>query len=349
MTNNKRVTLKDISEHLGVSVTTIYKALNDKPKVGDELRENILRTAKEMGYVPNRVAQALVRDPLTIAAVIPKYPREFMVYVEKGVQAALEELRDYNVEGIVEVVPTAEQADKVWKQFYDKGVSGIVSCFGECNDGISALMKEMPGFNIPVVSIITAPRDDTPYIGEVVSSGKVLGRMAGQLMGMICKPQTPVACFLPDMSANIHAQCAQAFSEESKLKGLDCRGVYFAGYNRDKDRAYKVTRELLESCPDIGGIYVASSNACNVCECVYDFGLSGKINIIGHDLYPKLAEWLSNGTLTATLFQNQYGNAYKGVMTLFEYLAGAQKSFNSIYYRPELVMQANLDIYQDMY
>jgi len=349
MSNNKRVTLKDISEHLGVSVTTVYKALNDKPKVGDKLREDILRTAKEMDYVPNRVAQALVRDPLTIAAILPKYPREFMMYVEKGVQAAMDELRDYNVSGVVETVQTAEQADKVWKQFYDKGVSGIVSCFNQYNDGISELMKQMPGFNIPVVSIISAPLDNTPYIGEVVSSGKVLGRMAGQLMGMICKPPTPVACFLPDMSANIHAQCAQAFSEESKMKGLECRGVYFTGYNNDEGRTYKVTEELLDACPNIGGIYVASSNACHVCKCVEDRGLSGKVAVIGHDLHPQLAEWLKSGTLTATLFQNQYGNAYKGVMTLFEYLAGAQNSFNSIYYRPELVMQANLDIYQGMY
>jgi len=349
MSTNKRVTLKDISEHLGVSVTTVYKALHDKPKVGAELRERILQTAKEMDYVPNRVAQALVRNPLTIAAILPKYPREFMVYVEKGVQAAMDELRDYNVMGIMESVSTAEQADEVWKQFYNQGVSGIVSCFNQYNSGISALLKELPEFNIPVVSIISAPLDKTPYIGEVVSSGKVLGRMAGQLMGMICKPQTPVACFVPDMIANIHAQCAQAFNEESKMMGLDCRGVFFTGYNNDESKTYKVTQELLDSSPDIGGIYVASSNAYNVCKCVEDRRLSGKIVIIGHDLYPELAQCLERGTLTATLFQNQYANAYKGVITLFEYLSKAQNSFHSIYYRPELVLRANLDIYEGMY
>jgi len=334
---------------LGVSVTTVYKALHGKPKVGAKMRERILQTAKEMDYVPNRVAQALVRDPLTIAAILPRYPREFMMYAEQGIQAAMDELRDYNVTGILETVENAEHANKVWKQLYEKGVSGIVACFNQYNSGISALMKKMPGFNIPVVSIITAPLDDTPYIGEVVSSGRVLGRMAGQLMGMILKRGTPVACFLPDMAANIHAQCAQAFSEESRSKGLNYRGIFYTGYDHNAGKTYQVTEQLLDSCPDIGGIYVASSNACGVCQCVEDRGLSGKIVIIGHDLYPELAQCLKRGSLTATLFQNQYANAYKGVMTLFEYLSGSQKSFHSIYYRPELVMQANLDIYQGMY
>jgi ABC-type sugar transport system substrate-binding protein len=241
-----------------------------------------------------------------------------MMYAEKGIEAAMDELRDYNVTGVMETVRTAEQADEVWKHFYEMGVSGIVACFNQYNSGISALMKEMTGFNIPVVSIITAPLDDTPYIGEVVSSGRVLGRMAGQLMGMILKPQAPVACFLPDMAANIHAQCAQTFSEESKAKGLDYKGIFYTGYDNDEGKTYQVTENLLDSCPDIGGIYVASSNACDVCKCVEDRGLSGKIVIIGHDLYPELAQCLKRGTLTATLFQNQYANAYKGVMTLFE-------------------------------
>ena len=44
------VRVKDIAQAVGVSPTTVSLVLNNKPGAGDELRERILRTAKEMGY-----------------------------------------------------------------------------------------------------------------------------------------------------------------------------------------------------------------------------------------------------------------------------------------------------------
>ena len=38
----KRVTIKDLSKKLGVSTTTVTKALNGKPKVSDEVRQSVI-------------------------------------------------------------------------------------------------------------------------------------------------------------------------------------------------------------------------------------------------------------------------------------------------------------------
>ncbi len=51
--------LKDISTACGVSVATVSKALNDHNDIGEETKERIRRTAKEMGYLPNLAARAL--------------------------------------------------------------------------------------------------------------------------------------------------------------------------------------------------------------------------------------------------------------------------------------------------
>ena len=53
------VNLKELSQMLGLSRTTISRALNGYPEVNKETRERVLQAARETGYRPNRAAQRL--------------------------------------------------------------------------------------------------------------------------------------------------------------------------------------------------------------------------------------------------------------------------------------------------
>jgi LacI family transcriptional regulator/LacI family purine nucleotide synthesis repressor len=53
------VSMKDIAAVCGVSVATVSKALNDHSDIGEETKEKIRGTAKELGYHPNSSARAL--------------------------------------------------------------------------------------------------------------------------------------------------------------------------------------------------------------------------------------------------------------------------------------------------
>jgi DNA-binding LacI/PurR family transcriptional regulator len=53
------VSIRDISTKCGVSVSTVSKALNGYKDVSEETRLLVLKTAKELGYVPNANARAL--------------------------------------------------------------------------------------------------------------------------------------------------------------------------------------------------------------------------------------------------------------------------------------------------
>ena len=46
----KKVSLQTIADQLGVSKFSVSLAINNKPGVGNELREKILKTADELGY-----------------------------------------------------------------------------------------------------------------------------------------------------------------------------------------------------------------------------------------------------------------------------------------------------------
>ena len=54
------ITIKDIAKHVGVSYSTVSKALNDSPLVKEATKSKILKKAKELGYEPNYAAQVIV-------------------------------------------------------------------------------------------------------------------------------------------------------------------------------------------------------------------------------------------------------------------------------------------------
>ena len=53
------ISLKDIARMCNVSVSTVSKAMNDRPDISSSKKEEIRRIAKEMNYIPNDMASTL--------------------------------------------------------------------------------------------------------------------------------------------------------------------------------------------------------------------------------------------------------------------------------------------------
>ena len=53
------VSMKDISNKVGVSVATVSKALNDHSDIGEATKQKVREAAREMGYFPNASARTL--------------------------------------------------------------------------------------------------------------------------------------------------------------------------------------------------------------------------------------------------------------------------------------------------
>lgn len=80
------VTIKDIAKSLGISYSSVSRALNNKPGVSDKVRKRVIEQAKEMGYKPNDVARGLVkRSTNTIGLIIPDICNSFFGEVAEGV------------------------------------------------------------------------------------------------------------------------------------------------------------------------------------------------------------------------------------------------------------------------
>ncbi len=71
-------TLKDLAEKLGLSITTVSRALGGYSDVAEATRQRVLQAAEEMGYVPDVTARRLQKGRTdTIGFVIPTFGPRF--------------------------------------------------------------------------------------------------------------------------------------------------------------------------------------------------------------------------------------------------------------------------------
>lgn len=86
------ITIKDVAKELGVSYSSISRALNGKEGVSRETREKILQTAEKMGYQPNELARGLVNKiSKTVGVIIPDINNPFFGEIVAGIADASKE------------------------------------------------------------------------------------------------------------------------------------------------------------------------------------------------------------------------------------------------------------------
>ncbi|GAB2644334.1 LacI family DNA-binding transcriptional regulator [Emticicia sediminis] len=84
---SQQITIVDVAKVLGVSPSTVSRALNNSSEINENTRQEIIRVANELDYRPNLLAQSLHRgETHTIGVVIPDIQRPFFAGVVAGIQ-----------------------------------------------------------------------------------------------------------------------------------------------------------------------------------------------------------------------------------------------------------------------
>ena len=80
------MTLKRISKALGISITTVSKALNNYPDVSDNTRQRVLDYVKEIGFTPNTIAASLrTKESKVVGLILPNINHFFFNSILQGV------------------------------------------------------------------------------------------------------------------------------------------------------------------------------------------------------------------------------------------------------------------------
>lgn len=89
--------MKEIAKKLGVSVSTISRALKDSPELHPETKRKIVEMAKAMNYHPNLLAQSLrISRSKTLGVIVPEITSHFFASCISGIQDTANR-RGYNV------------------------------------------------------------------------------------------------------------------------------------------------------------------------------------------------------------------------------------------------------------
>lgn len=84
--DRKPVTIKSIAKELGISFSTVSKALNGNPAIKEETKTMVLNKAKEMGYTPNSLAKGLRGNSTkTIAVIFNNIENPSLTYIFKNI------------------------------------------------------------------------------------------------------------------------------------------------------------------------------------------------------------------------------------------------------------------------
>lgn len=96
----RKVTIKDVAKHAGVSASTVSRVVSKKGKISEETTRKVFESIEYLGYVPNYTARSLVNSNTdTIAVAVDRSPRSLNnSYFTDVLQAIANELSIYNKE-----------------------------------------------------------------------------------------------------------------------------------------------------------------------------------------------------------------------------------------------------------
>lgn len=82
-----QVTIKDLAKHLGLSASTISRALNDNPNINSKTKKLVNDLAAKLGYEPNVMARNLkAKHSNQIGIIVPEIKHDFFAKVISGIE-----------------------------------------------------------------------------------------------------------------------------------------------------------------------------------------------------------------------------------------------------------------------
>jgi LacI family transcriptional regulator len=342
---DKKPTIVDIANALGVSTATVHRALHNHPNTTAMTKNRVLQMAKKMGYKPNLAARILSsKRALRISVNTLRGTTSFWDEVRKGIEEEKESLGLENVEIEYLTYPELGSCEVLaFEKALDGQVDGIIA-FPSNPDNLRPLMRRAARANLPVVFVAT----DAPGTGRlaVVSIDTLAsGSLAADLMGRMIRGTGEVAVTLFDAKITEHAEKFEAFRHT--MQELYPQILVHAPIE-DHDReelSYELTRKLLRERPKLSGIYVTTEASMPVVKAAKDENALERLNIVTTDLFPELEEQIRRGAVMASIYQRPRTQGRMAFRVLYEFISEGKCPDPHITFAPHLVMRGNLEFF----
>ena len=245
------LTLREVSEASGVSEMTVSRVLRNRGDVSEATRKKVLAAAKELGYVPNKIAGALASQRVNLVGVIiPSLSNMVFPTVMTGISEALGDTDLQPVVGVTDYLP--EKEERVLYEMLSWRPSGVIIAGLEHSDASRAMLENA---GIPVVEIMDV--DGTPIDAMVGISHRRAGR---QMAEAIIKAGYKRIGFLGTKMPLDHRarKRFEGFTQALAKSGIEIADQEFYSGGSALAKGREMTEAMLKRTPDLDFLYFSN-------------------------------------------------------------------------------------------
>jgi len=276
--------LKELSENLGLSQTTVSRALNGYPEVSEATRKRVRDAADAFNYAPSNQAKALATGrAFAIGHVIPISSQHEMVNPIFGdfIAGAGEVYARNGYEMSLTVVDAGSDEATAYRSLKSrKAVDGVVVHGPTMNDPRIQLLKEI---DLPFVVHGRASGVNVPYSWLDVNNRRAFRRATDYLLDL---GHQRIALINGLEGMDFAYRRRGGYEEALAARGVAIDPNLMVSDEMTEMQGYNTTRRMLESENPPTAILVASFiSAIGVRRAIWDLGktMGRDISVVTHD------------------------------------------------------------------
>jgi len=339
----KKITINEIAKIANVSRGTVDRVVNNRGYVAEDKLKLIQQIIKDLDFTPNTHGRNLaLSKSLKIAIILPIY--SVGEYFESIVKATEIAGKNY--------MPFGLQINYYYFDIYDLSKFSIIEkiIFNEDynaiittqpqNKTITAFLKKCHTKNIPYVLLGThdIKFDSLTNLGQ---DAKQSGRLAGKLINYGQENLAKYIVFNIFNEQNINQNIVsriegfKAFFKENKIKKIN---VEIVNISINDPQLKSKIKEHLITLTKYDGIFIPNSRSHLVAELLEK---TQKVRFLGFDLINANVKYLKSGVIDFLINQKPFEQGYKGVETLYRFLATHQEPQKNINIPVEVITIEN--------
>ncbi|WP_179232936.1 LacI family DNA-binding transcriptional regulator [Paenibacillus rigui] len=245
------VTIKDIAKQIGVSVSTVSRALNNHPDIKPETKREVLEAMERLQYTPNALARSLInKKSYTVGLMIPDITDPFFAAIADGVEEILSDSGYQVVYG--NTTHKQEKEIRFLNSVIERKMDGIIATPDVMSEEIVDMLERL---QIPVVLLRRRPPEglkipvvDVDHYQGACSAVQYLLSLGHSRIGFLGLPP-------------------YSFTGQERFRGyidtLAAHGLeplpkepLFAG--RTIEHGFKAMARLYEEAPEVTAVFAAN-------------------------------------------------------------------------------------------
>jgi LacI family transcriptional regulator len=300
--DRKPVTIRDVADAAGVSVSTVSRVLNDKDDVAAETYEKVQGVITELGYASSLAARSMrSRRTNVIGLIVPDVEDSFSIQVMKGVNAAIMKL-DYDL-----IIYTSGSIKKRSAAERERHFVALLN--GSITDGLIIVTPATTSFSTAAPVVAIDPNNESPECPAVIATNHAGALAAMEYLIGLGHRRIGFISGRPDLQSA--QQRVQGYGDALCQAGIALNPDLIAVGDFTTQTGRHCARRLLSLPQRPTAIFAANDqSAIGAIEAACEVGLRipEDLSVVGFDNIPEAA-YVNPGLTTVDQFIDRMGYA----------------------------------------